>query len=120
MPSRFPSGILDCRDSQVALWERRADDGAAAGRELAEGLIDRAGLYVGEVIRVPSEGQAADEVTEHVAGTVIENGRVLVSDASGWSRAVDGCRAGRVRCRDVQVGHAERPGGLRRRRSSLC
>ena len=31
--------ILDCRGPQVALWERRADDRAAVGRELVEGLI---------------------------------------------------------------------------------
>src|SRR5260370_15923972 len=44
------------------------------------------------------------------AGTVRESGRVLVvSDAPGERRAVEGRRAGRVRCRDVQVGHATGP-----------
>jgi hypothetical protein len=37
---QVPCGILDCRGPQVALRERRADDRAAVGRDLVEGLID--------------------------------------------------------------------------------
>jgi hypothetical protein len=36
---QVPGGILDCRGLQVALSERRADDRAAAGRDLVEGVI---------------------------------------------------------------------------------
>ncbi len=51
---------------------------------------------------MPGDGQAADEVTDHVAGAVREGGRVLVvSDAPGERRAAEGRRAGRVRDGDL-------------------
>src|SRR5260370_22842844 len=78
--------------------------------------LDGVDVHAGEVTGVPGDGQAADEVTDHVAGTVLESGRALVvSDAPGERRGrrppsgpgpVPGC-AGRTRHR------AGRPGGLR-------
>ena len=73
---------------------------------------------------MPGDGQAADEATDHVAGAVREGGESSSSPMpQAKRRAVEGRRAGRVRCRDVQAGHATgpgRPGGLRRHRSSHC
>jgi hypothetical protein len=44
---QVPGGILDCRDPHVAFWERRADDRAAFGRDVVEGLIDGVDVHLG-------------------------------------------------------------------------
>jgi hypothetical protein len=55
---QVPGGIVDCCDLQVAFRERRADDRAAVGRDLGEGLIDGLDVQIGEVTGVPGEGKS--------------------------------------------------------------